>query len=56
MILIVDADERTLLVLQEVYDDAGRLVERHPKFPVDTGHEVIGAEEHDTDDYTETGQ
>jgi hypothetical protein len=34
----VDADEVTLRFWQEIYDDQGRLVEVHQKFPVDTGH------------------
>lgn len=38
---IVDADENTLLVLQEIYNDDGELYERHQKYPVDTGHEVL---------------
>jgi hypothetical protein len=34
----VDADETTLRFWQEIYDDQGRLVEIHEKFPVDKGH------------------
>jgi hypothetical protein len=37
----VDADEMTLRFWQEIYDDQGRLVERHEKYPVDKGHEKI---------------
>lgn len=39
---IVDADEKTLFVIQEIYDDNGNLKERHQKYPIDTGHEVLG--------------
>ena len=35
---IVDTEENTLLVLQEIYDDDGQLIERHQKYPQDTGH------------------
>ncbi len=41
MILLVDADENTVLLLQEIYDDDGTLMERHQKYPEDTGHEVL---------------
>ena len=34
----VDAQEQTTAFYQEIYDEAGRLVETHYKFPVDTGH------------------
>jgi hypothetical protein len=34
----VDGQETTLRFWQEVYDDAGPLVESHEKFPVDKGH------------------
>ena len=37
----VDANETTLRFWQEIFDDAGRLVERHDKFPVDKGHEKV---------------
>ncbi len=37
----VDANEATLRFQQEIYDDAGRLVETHQKFPVDTGHRKV---------------
>ncbi len=33
----VDVQETTLRFCQEIYDDAGRLVETHEKFPVDKG-------------------
>ena len=41
IIKVVDQTEKTLLLLQEIYNDDGELVERHQKFPVDTGHEII---------------
>jgi hypothetical protein len=41
MIKVVDADEKTLQVVQEIYNDAGELIERHQKLPVDTGHETL---------------
>ncbi|MGD1083614.1 MAG: hypothetical protein ABSA47_02550 [Verrucomicrobiota bacterium] len=34
----VDANERTVRFWQEIYDETGKLVERHEKFPVDKGH------------------
>lgn len=38
MIKIVDADEQTLRVVQEVYNEHDELVEQHQKYPEDTGH------------------
>ena len=37
----VDANETTLRFWQEIYDDQGKLVETHEKFPVDTGHKKV---------------
>ena len=37
----VDAAEQTLRFYQEIYDDNGRLVEVHEKFPIDIGHVTI---------------
>lgn len=37
----VDADEMTLRFWQEIYDDQGKLVETHEKYPVDKGHEKV---------------
>ena len=34
----VDINENTIRFFQEVYDDEGKLVEIHEKFPVDKGH------------------
>ncbi len=41
IVKIVDANENTLFVIQEIYDDDGELYERHQKYPVDTGHKII---------------
>jgi hypothetical protein len=35
----VDAGETTVRFWQEIYDDTGRLIEIHEKFPVDKGHQ-----------------
>ncbi len=35
----VDAEENTVRFWQEIYDERGRLVEIHEKFPVDKGHQ-----------------
>jgi hypothetical protein len=45
MVKVVDAEENTVSVVQEIYDDFGDLIERHQKFPRDTGHQAIGKEE-----------
>jgi hypothetical protein len=37
----VDRNETTLRFWQEIYDDAGKLVETHEKFPVDKGHQKV---------------
>lgn len=37
----VDANEMTVRFWQEIYDDAGRLMETHEKFPVDKGHKEV---------------
>ena len=37
----VDAAETTLRFWQEIYDQAGRLVEPHEKYPVDKGHQKM---------------
>ena len=34
----VDAEDTTLRFWQEIFDDQGRLVEIHEKYPVDAGH------------------
>jgi hypothetical protein len=35
----VDANELTVKLWQEIYDEQGKLVEVHEKFPVDKGHQ-----------------
>ena len=35
----VDAQETTLRFWQEIYDEQGRLVEVHEKYPMDKGHQ-----------------
>jgi hypothetical protein len=35
----VGANEAAVRFWQEIYDDAGKLVETHEKFPVDKGHQ-----------------
>jgi hypothetical protein len=40
-IKMVDASERTIRFYQEIYDEQGRLVEIHEKYPVDTGHRKV---------------
>jgi hypothetical protein len=37
----VDAAETTLRFWQEIYDDQGRLMEIHEKYPVDKGHQKV---------------
>jgi hypothetical protein len=37
----VDANERTIRFVQEIYDVTGRLVAVHEKFPVDLGHKQL---------------
>ena len=37
----VDAAEKTIRFVQEIYDQAGRLVALHEKFPVDLGHKQL---------------
>ena len=37
----VDTDERTTRFAQEIYDQTGRLVAVHVKFPVDLGHKQL---------------
>jgi len=41
IIKIVDANETILELIQEIYNDAGVLIERHQKYPVDTGHQNL---------------
>lgn len=37
----VSADETTEAFWQEIFNDAGKLVEIHEKFPVDKGHRKV---------------
>ena len=37
----VDGNEMTVRFWQEIYDDTGKLVETHEKFPVDKGHQKV---------------
>lgn len=37
----VDANETTVRFWQEIFDNAGKLVETHEKFPVDKGHRKV---------------
>jgi hypothetical protein len=37
----VDANEATVRFLQEIYNERGDLVEIHPKFPEDLGHQAV---------------
>jgi hypothetical protein len=41
MVKIVTKDETTLQLVQEIYNDDGELIERHQKYPVDTGHQRL---------------
>lgn len=43
----VDANESTVQIVQEIYDEAGNLVGIHQSFPEDTGHIEIGRSEDD---------
>ena len=45
MVKLVDADETTLQVVQEIYNDDDVLIERHQKYPVDTGHQKLQGED-----------
>ena len=37
----VDVKEVTLRFCQEIYDEQGKLVEVHEKYPVDKGHQKV---------------
>jgi hypothetical protein len=37
----VDQSETTTRFWQEIYDETGRLIETHQKFPVDEGHHRV---------------
>ena len=38
---LVDANEITLSITQEIYDANGRLIAIHQKHPIDTGHQDV---------------
>jgi hypothetical protein len=46
MVKIVNQDEETL-VIQEIYNDDGIMIEHHQKFPEDTGHEILVSDDED---------
>jgi hypothetical protein len=37
----VDREEITVRFCQEIYDEEGKLVELHEKYPVDKGHRKV---------------
>ena len=37
----VDTQEMTLRFWQEIYDDQGKLIEVHEKYPMDKGHQKV---------------
>ncbi|MGH8102899.1 MAG: hypothetical protein ACREJQ_00080 [bacterium] len=37
----VDANEVTVRFYQEIYDETGKLVEVHQKYPLDQGHQKV---------------
>jgi hypothetical protein len=37
----VDANETTVRFWQEIFDEQGKLVEIHEKYPVDKGHQKV---------------
>jgi len=41
----VDEEENTLVFYQEIYNEKGRLVEMHKKYPIDKGHEKVKDDE-----------
>lgn len=40
----VNGEEKTVRFYQEIYDEQGKLVGIHEKYPVDTGHRRVGEE------------
>ena len=40
----VDKNEKTIRFYQEIYDETGKLVEIHHKYPEDLGHQKIKSE------------
>ena len=43
---IVDRDEITLCIVQQIYNPAGELIAVHPKYPWDLGHRLVDSEAH----------
>lgn len=41
MVKVVDRDEKTMFIIQEMYNDNRELIARHQKYPVDTGHQSL---------------
>lgn len=37
----VDSQEKTTKFLQEIYNNQGKLVEIHEKYPIDKGHKKV---------------
>lgn len=46
-IKVVDADEVTQSIVQEIYNDQGTLIEIHRKYPVDEGHQYLTSDSED---------
>lgn len=44
IVKIVDENEVTIRIVQEIVDDDGVLIESHQKFPSDTGHRIHGTD------------
>ena len=42
----VDEDETTLRFWQEIYNNLGKLVEIHEKYPIDKGHIKLDKDDH----------
>lgn len=42
---VVDANEVTLTIVQEIYNDDSKLVAVHQKYPEDTGHQWLDLED-----------
>lgn len=38
---VVDANEITQSLVQEIYDESGQLISVHQKYPEDTGHQSV---------------
>ena len=39
LVKVVDKNETTLSFRQEIYNESGKMVEIHEKYPVDKGHQ-----------------